>query len=100
MLTMLPRLTEASRIQSNAENQTHVTQHAATTQIAQKAQHDQQSVHTKDPTEKSEIHRDGRGASSHERDRRQRKRPEKPQEPPQGPGRSDPTLGLRLDVKV
>lgn len=99
MLTMLPRLTEASRQQHNNETQPAVAQHALAIQRADKAVRDQQSVHQRAPAEQAEIARDGKSPGRGPgRDGQKRRQPEGPSSRDQSPG--DPVRGVRLDVRL
>lgn len=99
LLTMLPRLGEAGRLQHNAETQPFVAQHAAAAQSVDKAIKERQQVHHREPAEEGTIRQDAKqkhsDQSGQQRSRKGKDRSqvdEKPARPPRP--------GNRLDVKL
>lgn len=98
MVTMLPRLTEASRLQHHNDSQPFVALHALTAQAAEKAVRDQQSVQQRTSAEQAEIHKDSSGSGGQEEQPTSRR--DRRQEQPQEAAATDPQRGHRLDVKI
>lgn len=99
MQTMIPRLTEASRQQQQADSRPQVMQHNQTAVVQAQTERAQQAVFHKPQAEQGTVHRDGgnKGGSGGEGQPRQprRQKAEAGREGPVEPGR-----GHRLDVKV
>ncbi len=99
LLTMLPRLGEASRLQHNAQTQPFVAQHAAAVQFVDKAIKERQQVHQRSPVEEATIRQDAKEKSSGGREQ-QRSRKGKDREPVASMPSQPPRPGNRLDVKL
>lgn len=98
MQTMVPRLTEASRLQHNSDVQPQVAQHAQAAQGQQRVERQQRQVIQRSPTEQATVARDGRqgggGAGGQHLPQRRPKSEAHGEEP------AGPRPGNRLDVKL
>lgn len=98
MQTMIPKLTEASRMQHQAEQQANVAQHGQAAQLQAQAQRAQQQVAHRDPSGKVAARKDGQGQGGGRDRGEQQPRRGKAEEAKQPP--AEPGLGTRLDVKL
>lgn len=96
MLTMLPRLTEAGRLQHVNDQRPAVLQHVMNAQGQNRTERQLKQVNQKSSAEQAGIQRDG-GRRNQQPDQEQRERNKKEQEKG-APG--EPGLGSRLDVKL
>jgi hypothetical protein len=98
MLTMIPRLNEATRHQHQSESQQLANQQLQAALAPLKAAHEQQKVQHKNNAEPAHIQRDGgrRGGGS---DQGEKKAPERSRRQSKDQP-DDPNAGHRLDVKV
>jgi len=97
VLTMLPRLNEASRLQANAETQPFVAQHAATTLAVDKAIKERQQVHERKAAGEATIRQDAKQKNSEQGGQQ---RPRKDRGLAEQKPAPSPQPGNRLDVKL
>jgi hypothetical protein len=94
--TLLPRISDAGRIQAQPQNQTALSLHVASLSGAQKAVRDAQQVTPKSEADRTGAYGDGQGNKGGQERRRSGKPKEQPEVKSKGPSGS----GHRLDVKL
>lgn len=97
--TMIPRLTETSRQQHNADSQPFVVQHAAAAEAQERSARSQRQVSEKPQPEKASIRKDREGNGQQAAGKGPEPR-HKRREPEAGSKPAERQWGNRLDVKV
>lgn len=95
-VTLLPRISDASRIQAQPQNQTALSLHDASLHGAQKAERDAQQVNPKSESDRAGIQGDG----GRNKGGQERRRSGKPKEQPSPKANAPGSSGHRLDVKL
>lgn len=96
--TMIPRLTENSRQQQNAEAAPFVAQHALTAQSHERAVRRQHQVNHKAPADQAAVRRDREGDGKQGGGREPQERPQRKE--PETKAKSQRQWGNRLDVRI
>lgn len=97
LVTMAPRMTEASKVQQVDDQHPQVVQHAQSVQAQTRTERAQHQVTHKMPADQAAIEREG--SSKGQGGRRNRASSNRPAEKKQ-PAPDEPGLGGRLDVKL